>query len=473
MLSFKIDKRTARGQLVKALKNETTINLGKGYIQSDGLCSSCKGSKETFSEEPVKCAKCKSCHHSACLTKPLSADFLNHLLTDPCTWWLCPPCVTSSDDANEADDDRKDVSPDSQVDFISKLEDFKVQLLKSVNDSFDHKLKCVSDSLTDKMNAVFDKCPSSTDNSTYSAKAQQDPIQLEAPKSPVSSSGSAEVLILSPADTTPHSEVKDVAMKVSKNLEEVAVAFLKVHEGSGKVIIGFPNKLEKEKGEKLLKNIDQFTNNKYSMKSTDKMLPKLTVRNVSTDIIGHIDISDPKKVETRNAIKKCIRNSIMQKNRAVKNLEEKGHTLEIVYIEHLDNGRSLTLGIKVSPAIRFALMNDQGGRIFIGNQVHPFHDRYFYKVCYHCQSIGHFTKECPNIDDAPYCFYCSGRHRSKECTNKTKMAKMNCINCFKSSNTSIRADSYTHNAASHECPITIREVRRLENNTELVSLNVL
>ena len=109
MLSFNIDKRTVRGQLVKALKNDKTINLEKGSIKMDQLCFSCKCSKETYSEELVKCAKCKTNHHSACLTQPLSADFLKQLLTDPCVWWICPTCVVGSDDVTEADVSGKDL----------------------------------------------------------------------------------------------------------------------------------------------------------------------------------------------------------------------------------------------------------------------------------------------------------------------------------------------------------------------------
>ncbi len=60
MLSFKIDMRTAQGHLVKALKNENADNLGNGSIQLDDLCCSCKRSKDTFLEEVVKCARCKS-----------------------------------------------------------------------------------------------------------------------------------------------------------------------------------------------------------------------------------------------------------------------------------------------------------------------------------------------------------------------------------------------------------------------------
>ena len=134
---------------------------------------------------------------------------------------------------------------------------------KCANEAFDDKLNGISDSLNNKMNSLLDKCPS--DNLTYSAKVQQG-LQQDTPTT--SGRSNPEVLILSPTDTISSSEVKDVAKEVSKNLEGVSVAFLKVNENSGKVVVGFPNKSEKQKGEKLVSNIKQFTENKYSMKST-------------------------------------------------------------------------------------------------------------------------------------------------------------------------------------------------------------
>ena len=66
-----------------------------------------------------------------------------------------------------------------------------------------------------------------------------------------------------------------------------------------------------------------------------------------------------------------------------------------------------------------------------------------------------------------------GKHKSKECQCKRNIDKHCCAKCY-SSNYSNDADNYrSHNAASPNCPVLIRELKRLESNTDLISKNVM
>ena len=128
----------------------------------------------------------------------------------------------------------------------------------------------------------------------------------------------------------------------------------------------------------------------------------------------------------------------------------------------------------VSPAIRTALLHGQGGRIFIGNEAYPFSDRYHFQVCYHCQDIGHISKQCPNLSDSPTCLYCSENHRSKDCSNKRNLNKQNCARCAHSKIQKLSENSSSHNSASLECPLYIREVcqqQKTQNTWQKTSCN--
>jgi hypothetical protein len=272
--------------------------------------------------------------------------------------------------------------------------------------------------------------------------------------------------------------LKDLRNEVSQTLEDVAVAFLQVKEDSGKIIVGFANTNDKALGEKLINSTSQLANKSYTMKSSEKMLPKLTISNVPSDIVSHIPIPEanasPDDVGNyRKRVRECLAESIKRKNHALKPLIAEKHTLEVVYFDHIRNGNYMTVAIKVSPAIRMSLINAQGGRLFIGNGCHPFHDRYHFKVCYHCQSIGHKSFDCPKKDDPPTCLYCAKDHTSKDCPNKEDRTKRNCSKCAQSTTEKFAKNSHSHNSASPICPITQREMKRLENNTDFVSKNVM
>ena len=74
---------------------------------------------------------------------------------------------------------------------------------------------------------------------------------------------------------------------------------------------------------------------------------------------------------------------------------------------------------------------------------------------------------CKSKDDAATCFYCAGKHSSKECTNKKerKVDKIKCVNCSKSRNPRERSACTSHKASDPLCPVFIREKERVMSRT--------
>ena len=154
-------------------------------------------------------------------------------------------------------------------------------------------------------------------------------------------------------------------------------------------------------------------------------------------------------------------------------LTEHGHTLDVVYINYSENNQKLTVALKVSPSIRNALFQTQQGHVYIGNSSLPIEDRFFFKQCFHCQEIGHFSSDCPKSADSPVCFYCMGPHQSKNCSKKRTKSDHCCSKCYNSKVPSEKSNCKSHNAADPQCPVILREIQKIVNNTDTISKNVM
>ena len=163
----------------------------------------------------------------------------------------------------------------------------------------------------------------------------------------------------------------------------------------------------------------------------------------------------------------------MLKNKEINDLVSKGHTFEVVYISHSSNTSTTTVALKVSPLIRLTIFNNLQTRVFIGDTSYLVEDRFHFMQCYHCQQIGHVSTDCHSKKESPTCFYCMGNHKSKDCTKKRSTTEHCCAKCFKSSVPGEKDGYKSHNAASTECPSFIREMKKVSNNTEYLSKNIL
>ena len=99
------------------------------------------------------------------------------------------------------------------------------------------------------------------------------------------------------------------------------------------------------------------------------MLPKIYLSNVLEDVL--CDVSGLQGDNSPNAIraaeKTTIVNKILAKNPCVSELSNIGHTLEVVYINKNNSSKQISIGLKVSPAIRLAIMDNQEGNLYLGN----------------------------------------------------------------------------------------------------------
>ena len=66
-----------------------------------------------------------------------------------------------------------------------------------------------------------------------------------------------------------------------------------------------------------------------------------------------------------------------------------------------------------------------------------------------------------------------GSHKSADCRKKSQTDSHRCAKCYHSNIDRLVKGHNTHNSASDSCPVIQREIKRLENNTELASKNVM
>ena len=273
-----------------------------------------------------------------------------------------------------------------------------------------------------------------------------------------------------------HEEVKEkvvhVKQQVSQSLKDIPTNFVKSNHQKGVLTVAFPDIESREKGSQLIENLNLSASG-FHTKNGKKMLPKLTVSGIDSSLLDSID-SNLSHEETRTQQKSIIKNSIISKNDRIKQLTDAGHTLDVVFMKWSGNSSDrATVAIKVSPAIRAMIFQNQYGKIFIGNNSLSVEDRFFFKQCFHCQQLGHVSTDCPKLDEDPVCFYCMGPHQSKNCPKKRSRTEHCCAKCFHSKVTGEKSDFKSHNAADPECPVILREIQKIAGNTDILSKNVM
>ena len=211
------------------------------------------------------------------------------------------------------------------------------------------------------------------------------------------------------------------------------------------------------------------------------MLPKLTIDGVSSDILADLDLEeaggDFNKI--RDLEKHHIITKISDKNPQIKQLQDLGHTCNVIYFrknKRIRNGNEceeITLGLKVSPLIHSTIFSIMNASLYLGNRRYQVKDRFYITKCYHCQEIGHTSSSCPDAAKLPVCFYCADRHRSAVCMKKSHKDAHQCARCITSTNRTDNESAKTHNAESLECPAMVRAMSRMASNTDFTSKNVM
>ena len=222
------------------------------------------------------------------------------------------------------------------------------------------------------------------------------PPQVQQP----ATSASAEILSVTPNTNSVNANtMAHVKRFVTDSLKTVPVEFISANENSKKISIGFRDSVTREKAQALVTADNVLKDYGYSSQKSNKMLPKVTISNVSCEILEvdgtAVDYTGKNDEEIREHKKQLIVSRILEKNPSVKILSDEGHTLQVVYMNLVKhsvpkgNSESLTLGLKVSPSIYQVLFQQQSGTIYLGNRRYKVFDRFYIKQCYHCQMIGH------------------------------------------------------------------------------------
>ena len=284
-----------------------------------------------------------------------------------------------------------------------------------------------------------------------------------------------DVMVLNPAN--PHgayvqSKLDNTKNSIRNKLKKVPFEFANDKSKTGKIALRFPNADAYNKAEEAIDTAFLASIGHESKRST-KMLPKISLKGIPSYLLKNINISNLSDTDARDAKKEEIITQLRDKNPCIDNLVNSGHTFQVVFISSHTNGDDLTVGLKVSPLIRYKILTEQNGYVFIGGKRCLFSDRFDIGQCYHCQLLGHNSQKCPNKGSSSTCLYCMGNHRSADCTAKNQLEKHCCAKCNNSSVESESQNYKSHNSASPECPVFIRECQRLANITDFSSKNVL
>lgn len=214
---------------------------------------------------------------------------------------------------------------------------------------------------------------------------------------------------------------------------------------TGATRLHFNSKEDMNKAQDALKSKYKVTAKSLEKKKLD---PKLTISAIDPEITT-IDV---------------LEEEILNKNEFIKDLKDEGESLKMVFFDEKERFAV----IQVSPKIREAIRQN-GDRVCIDLERYHVRDRIHVVQCYHCQEFGHMSgsRYCKQKDSDATCFYCAGKHSSKDCNDRKrrKAEKIKCSNCTTSKNREERNSNKTHTASDNLCPFYIREKERIMSRT--------
>ena len=486
--SLKVKGNERKGISLKKLVDDQCSDES---LNEFGICKICKA--KPAPADLVKCMACDQTFHNMCLNFPPPSDFQKALAKNPCCWWFCATCSTTST-ADKPPAKESGDNDSEQVDLKTLISDqfssLKNSLRQEVDDIVSQKLGSLFGqnntsevSESDQLDSGMGVSPVTSYADLFSSGSSHQFPSLQVAQTPsLSQPASPEILVLSTCDDS--SEVSAVKLNQVKSsvegkLKNTQVEFVRVNAKNKTVKIGFRNQKMRDEGNAIISEDDHLSSLGFKSKAANKLLPKITVTGIPTFILDDHGIEgDDEDSEVREAQKGLVISMIKDKNPAVAKLAGEGHTLSVVFISKIIEryGREeRTLALKISPAIRSAILMQQGGKLYLGSSSYPIKDRHHFKQCYHCQNVGHTSHDCPDVKEKKpsTCMYCMDAHRSKDCPKKTDIVSHCCARCKKSANPSDNRTYTSHHAGSPICPILIRETRRLIDITDTVSKNVM
>ena len=161
-----------------------------------------------------------------------------------------------------------------------------------------------------------------------------------------------------------------------------------------------------------------------------ELLPTISVANLSTNY----QVNQLKEV-------------IFKEHRDIKFISEQGEKFEVISVrpQKKDNSK-FHATIRVGNNIRKIIKN-LGDRLYIGSNSNPVYDSFHIKRCNKCQKFNHYHADCKASEST--CGYCSGKHESKSCPEKTDFNfSPKCSNCSVGSSSNCES----HSAFDLNCP---------------------
>ena len=244
---------------------------------------------------------------------------------------------------------------------------------------------------------------------------------------------SAKILIRNAGDS--------VAKQASEVLKQTPVSFMKT-EKDGTVTIALPDQSMLAEAETQLK---AALPDVASIKSSIR-LPKVTVKDFP------LPLEDFPVDMERKDLNKAIVDLVRMKNQGVKDLMDRGHVFDVVFVgKSRDRGRA-NVGMRVSCDIRDYLVSR--GKLYVMNVACKVEDRFHIPQCFCCQRFGHKSWECEQ--NQPTCMFCAEHHETRNCQNKRNIC---CVNCKNSNDTNVKQSARGHNAGSADCPVFLAKLK--------------
>ena len=232
---------------------------------------------------------------------------------------------------------------------------------------------------------------------------------------------------------------KDVKTKL-KN-----VPVIKAASSNGAAKLHFKSKEHLDRAQEALEQEYKVTSKSEEKK---KLNPKLTIADIDPDVTSEEMLLD----------------GLLNKNDDIRNLKDAGELLKVVFFDKKQRFAVIQVSLKIREVIRC-----NRDRVCIDLQYYDVRDRIHVIQCYHCQEYGHMSGSpfCKQKGQDPTCFYCAGKHASKDCRSKKdrKNSSIKCSNCTKSKNRNERSTCGTHKASDTLCPFYVRERERVMSRT--------
>ena len=288
---------------------------------------------------------------------------------------------------------------------------FKKDILTLVGETMDTKLKSIYDLIEKNVSDKQIKTPISQQvNQTTNVIGNGD-IQsyadvciqsetFEARKKglPASTSYKAKaekhVLLLEPSDkeAVTSDNGKNIMSSINSAISGINVNFCSVKK-SGIIAMGFNDSQSKDLAQEKLNN-DITCSSAVSMRVPRKLHPKVTIMGINEVLFNECNLED------KDTMKTVLLNDIIARNSSVKSVIDSSDDefLQVVMLQKTMpsvNTVSYTAALKMSSKVR-KVIYENDNKLYVSLKRCNVFDRYHVVQCYHCQTPGHLSNNCPS-----------------------------------------------------------------------------